>query len=324
MFTDPSRQLIVGLVIELKHFRLLRAIAQQGTMSAAARELGYSQPAVTQQIQNLERSLRIPLLVRTRTGIRLTEAGELLLRHGASVLATVSLAQAEIEAVAGLRAGRVRIACFPSAAAMLLPRALGTMTAQHPGVSFTLAEMEPPRALEMLRRGECDIAVVYLYLTAGSDNPAALELEPEEIRTQLLEESVHVAMPQGHPAATGRWVDLRDLRDARWIAGCPECRGNLLEACASSGFEPDIAFETDDYVALQGLAAAGLGVALVPDLMLAAARREPQLVLRRLYPMSVRVVSAVSTSALMRMPGVAQTVAALRDSAAAVDLVNVS
>ncbi|MFC4012941.1 LysR family transcriptional regulator [Nonomuraea purpurea] len=310
-------------MIELKHFRLLRAIARHGTMSGAARELGYTQPAVTQQIQSLERTLRTPLVTRNRTGFRLTDAGELLLRHGASVLATVSLAQAEVEAIAGLRAGRVRIACFPSAAAMLLPRALGAMTAEHPGVSFTLAETEPPKALEMLRRGECDIAIVYLYVTAGSDGPSSLVLEAGEIRTQLLEESVHVAMPKGHPAAAKRWVDLRELRDARWIAGCAGCRGNLLEACAASGFTPDIAFETDDYVALQGLAAAGLGVALVPDLMRAAARHEPGLALRRLHPMSVRVVSAVSTTALMGVPGVAQTVAALRESAAEVDLADI-
>jgi molybdate transport repressor ModE-like protein len=311
-------------MIELKHFRLLRAIAKHGTMSGAARELGYTQPAVTQQIQGLERFLHTPVLLRTRAGVLLTEAGQVLLRHGTSVLATVSLAQSEVEAVTGLRAGRVRIACFPSAAATILPRALGAMTEQHPGLSFTLMESEPPGALEMLRRGECDIAVVYAYATAGSRQPNDPGLESEEICTRLLEESMYVAMPQGRPVVDGRWVELRDLRHARWIAGCRECRGNLLETCAASGFEPDIAFETDDYVALQGLAAAGLGVALVPELMLAASRREPRLVLRQLHPVSVRVVSAVSTSALMRIPGVTQSIVALRQAAAAVDRVDVS
>jgi DNA-binding transcriptional LysR family regulator len=253
--------------------------------------------------------------VRTRSGVRLTAAGDVLVRHGASVLASVALAEAEVDAVAGLRSGRVRISSFPSAAATILPRALGAIGREHPGVSFTLIEAEPPRALELLRSGECDIAVIFEYTTEGAVDQPKFPLQPDEVVTRLLEENVRVAMPRGHRSAGEPSVTVGDLSDSRWIAGCPECRGNLLEACDRSGFAPDVAFETDDYIALQGLASAGLGVALVTDLMLTAARPDPDLVLKRLSPASHRVVSAVSTSSLLAVPGVPQTVGALVEAA---------
>jgi DNA-binding transcriptional LysR family regulator len=293
-------------------------------MSAAARELGYSQSAVTQQIQLLERQLQTALVVRLRNGIQLTEAGEVLVRHGASVLASMELALAEVEAVAGLRGGRVRIASFPSAAATILPRALGAMTKKYPDLAFTLTEAEPPRALEMLRRGECDIAIVYNYVGVGRDDKPLEQLHNGERGVRLLEENVHIAMPETHPAADKRWVEMSDLRSSRWIAGCPECRGNLLDACDTAGFIPDIAFETDDYLALQSLAAAGLGVALVPDLQLVAARIEPGLVLKRVSPLSMRVVSAVTTESLGRVSGVQQTLDALVVSAEGLELIPLS
>ncbi|GAB2452715.1 molybdate transport repressor ModE-like protein [Conyzicola lurida] len=305
-------------MIEIKHLRLLQALNVHGSMSAAARELGYSQSAVTQQIQLLERQLETPLLVRTRSGVRLTAAGEVLVRHGASVLASVALAEAEVDAVAGLRSGRVRISCFPSAAATILPRALGSVGRAHPGVSFTLIEAEPPKALELLRSGESDIAVIFEYATDGTVDGPRFPLQPDEVVTGLLDERVRVAMPADHPAAGEPWVTLENLRESRWIAGCPECRGNLLDACERSGFRPDVAFETDDYIALQGLASAGLGVALVTDLMLTAARPDPGLFLKDLAPRSHRVVSAVSTGSLLAVPGVRQTIDALQAAAAEV------
>jgi len=306
-------------VIEIKHLRLLKALHEHGSMSAAARELGYSQSAVTQQIQLLERQLETPLLVRTRTGVRLTEAGEVLVRHGAGVLASVALAEAEVDAVAGMRSGRVRISAFPSAAATILPRALGAVAREYPGISFSLTEAEPPGALELLRSGACDVAIIFEYETDGAHEPR-FPLQPHEMTTALLDENVRVAMPARHAAASKTSVTLDELSDSRWIAGCPECRGNLLEACDRAGFQPDVAFETDDYIALQGLASAGLGVALVTDLMLAAARPDPDLFLKHLSPPSRRVVSAVTTASLRAVPGVRQTIEALREAAAGVTL----
>ncbi|MCU1406796.1 MAG: hypothetical protein JWQ43_3099 [Glaciihabitans sp.] len=299
-------------MIEIKHLLLLQALNSHGSMSAAARELGYSQSAVTQQIQLLERQLETPLLVRSRSGVRLTAAGEVLVRHGATVLASMALAEAEVDAVAGLRSGRVRISCFPSAAATILPRALGTISRAYPGLSFSLTEAEPPKALELLRSGECDIAVIFEYVTAGVSDQPHFPVQPDEVTTHLLDETMRVAMAADHVAASERWVTLDELQDSRWIAGCPECRGNLVEACQRHGFAPDVAFETDDYIALLGLASAGLGVALVSDLMLSAARPDPDLVLKELSPASRRIVSAVTTNSLLAVPGVGQSIDALK------------
>ncbi|WP_111719521.1 LysR family transcriptional regulator [Homoserinimonas sp. OAct 916] len=310
-------------MIEIKHLRLVRALAEHGSLSAAARALGYSQPAVTQQLQRLEALLETPLITRTTRGVHLTGAGDVLLKHATSVLSTMSLAQAEVEAVAGLRSGRVRVAAFPSAAATLIPPAFAAMTREHPGILFTLLEALPDQALQILRNGDCDIALVYRY-TNGPDATEPAPTPADEVTTGLLEENVHVALPASHPAAIRRTVRLDELRDDHWIAGCPSCRGNLVKLCSHAGFDPNIAFDTDDYVALQGLVAAGLGVALVPDLMLAAVRPDPGLVLKRISTAPMRTIRAVSSASLLRVPGVAQTVDALGVVARDLDLVHVA
>ncbi len=304
-------------MLELRHLRLLDAIARTGSLTGAARELGYSQPAASQQIQALERHLRTPVVVRSRSGAVLTEAGTVLVRHGARILDLVARATAEVEAVADLRSGRVRLACFSSGAAMILPRALAEVSAAHPGISYTLTEAEPAAALAMVRAGEVDISIVYHYEPIGA---AVDDAAGDETSVVLLREAVNVAVPVGHPTAGRDRIDLADLRAERWIAGCPDCRGHLVDACRAVGFEPDIAFETDDYAALQGLAAAGLGVALLPDMLLAAARSDPRLVVRPLDPAAVRVVRAVTTNGLLKVPAIGRTMRALVGASKEVDL----
>lgn len=298
-------------MIEVKQLLLIRTLAEHGSLSAAARALGYSQPAVSQQVRLLEKQLGTALVIRERRGVSLTEAGQVLLRHSSGVLDTLSLAEAEVSAVAGLRAGCVRVAAFPSAAATVVAATMATMTKIHPGVTFTLTEAEPPDALELLERGKCDIAVVFRYSTDVEDGDASLYWVP------LMEEGIQVALPADHPAVKADEVDLADLWDSRWIAGCPRCRGHLAHACETAGFVPDIAFETDDHVALQNLAARGLGVALVPDLMRSAVRVEG-LHIRPLVPASTRRVSAVSTGGLARVPGVRQTLKTMQAAATAI------
>lgn len=292
-------------MIEIKHFRLLAAVAEHGTLSGAAGALGCSQPALTQQMQALERSVRTPLVVRTGSGTRLTEAGEVLLRHGRDILDHLALAEAEVSALTGLRVGRVRVVAFPSAAAAILPDAVTDMTQRFPGVLITLAEAEPPQALQMLRRGECDLAVIFRY-------PTEPELSGSDLlQVPLLTERVHLALSAGHELAREAPVNLSQLADSRWIAGCPRCRTHLLELCADAGFVPNIVFETDDYLAIQALAARGLGAALITDLMLAVVR-VPELRLQPFIPDSTRVTSAVSTHSLSRVPAVREMISALQ------------
>lgn len=294
-------------VTEVKHFELIRALAEHGSLSGVARALGYSQPAISQQVRLLENHLGTSVVVRGRRGVELTEAGKVLLRHSGSILDTVSLAEAEVAAVAGLRTGKVRIAAFPSATP-IVAAAMAEMTRKYPGVTFTLTEAEPPRAFELVESGRCDIAVVFSYSTQETRIAAKFH------RVPLLASQVRLALPAGHPKAQAERVNLKDLWDQRWIAGCPDCRGHLVQACSDAGFSPDIAFETDDYVALQNLAALGLGVALIPDLALAAVKVEG-LQVKRLTPATTQHVSVVSTPGLARLPGVSQTIAAMQQAA---------
>lgn len=301
------------LQIEAKHLELVRALAENGSLSGAARALNFSQPAISQQVQALETRLKTEIIVRGRRGVALTEAGQILLRHSSTVLDTLKLAEAEVAAAAGRRASNIRVTAFPSAAATIVATAMAEMAQENPATTFTLIEAEPPEALELLERGECDIAVVFRYSTDASEANEALLWLP------LLEEGVQVAIPKNHPSIDEAKIDLATLRDSPWIAGCPDCRGHLTQACKDAGFVPKIAFETHDYVALQNLAARGLGVALLPDLVLDAVQVEG-LQIRPLTRPSTRSISAVSTHGLSRLPGVRKTLKLLQEAAQNVGL----
>ncbi|XBH21564.1 LysR substrate-binding domain-containing protein [Jonesiaceae bacterium BS-20] len=295
-------------LIDLRQLEIIRALDQFGSLSAVARHLGYSQPAISQQVQTLEARLKTPVVIRGRRGVELTEAGQVILRHSTAILDTLALAQEEVSAVAGLRSGLVRIVAFPSASATIVAATMADMTRLHPGVSFTLTEAEPPKALELLESGQCDIAVVFRY---GTD-----EILPSESfeSFHLLDAEMRVAVPVSHPKANADFVALDDLWDSRWIAGCPDCSGHLVTACLQSGFTPDIAFETDDYVTLQTLAAHGLGVALLSDLALAAVSVKGLLV-KALTKSDTQRVCALTTPGLSRVPAVQQTLKIMRQAA---------
>ncbi|GAA1238803.1 LysR family transcriptional regulator [Kitasatospora nipponensis] len=285
-------------MIEARHLRVLRAVAQTGSYSAAARELGCTQPAVSQQMKALEKAVELPLVVRSGRGMQLSEAGEVLLKHASGILAGLSAAEQEVAAIAGLRSGRVRLVSFPTASSTLVPPAVARLRGAHPGVRVSLVEAEPPQALAMLRGGECEIALAFRYPHArggsavpahGSTRAARAEAVLAAAETAaagdwddlvarpLLDDPLVAVLPAGHPLA-GRGerepVDLAELAGEQWIAGCPQCRGHLVELCAVAGFEPRIDFATDDYPAVVGLVAAGLGVAVLPGLALAALRRD--------------------------------------------------
>ncbi|MBI4939615.1 MAG: LysR family transcriptional regulator [Actinobacteria bacterium] len=299
--------------LDVQSLRIVRAIADAGTITAAATALGYSQPAVSQHVRRLERRLGTALLERRGRGVRLTEAGQVLARHGATVTAALDAAASEVAALTGLRGGRVRLLAFPSSSATLVPTALATLREQHPDLRVSLDECEPPESLQRLRAGACDVAIAFSYpgtdLGRGEDDLAGLEVR------LLLEDPPVLALPAGHPLAESRRLHLRDLAGQTWIAGCARCRGHLLQACAAAGYTPSIAYATDDYVAVLGLVAAGLGVALLPGLVLPTAARHPGVAVRAVGGTSPRTVSTVTTPDLMRVPAVAATVDALSDAA---------
>lgn len=298
-------------VIDVNALRVIRAIGDSGGFTAAADRLGYSQPAVSQLVRRLERRLGTALVEKAGRSVRLTEAGQVLARHAVTVLGAVDAAQEEVAAIAGLRAGRVRIMAFPSSSATVIPEALASLRAAHPDLTVSFVEGEPPESLAALRAGECDVAVVFTYPGTEDEHADLAGLT----RIPLLEDEVQVALPAHHRLAGCTAVALADLSAETWIAGCPQCRGHLLALAERDGFAPRVDFATDDYVAVLGLVAARLGVALVPGLVLRSAHHH-DVVTRPLAPASRRAVFAVTTPDLLRVPAVGATLSALRQTAA--------
>lgn len=294
--------------LDVGALRMVQAVAEHGTLTAAAASLGVSQPAVSQHLRRLERRLGTALLDRSGRSVRLTEAGRVLARHGATVTAALHAAASEVGALAGLRAGVVRLVAFPSACASLVPHALADLRRHHPGLSVTLVEAEPPESITLLTSGDADVVLTFAY---EPDAPRDDRL----VHRRLLDDPTLVALPVDHPAATGP-LALADLAHETWIAGCPRCRGHLLTAGRAAGFEPRIAYATDDYPAVLGLVAAGLGVAVLPGLVRGTAAGVPGVVLRPAAGTSHRHVHAVTTPDLLRVPAVAAVVDALARAAA--------
>jgi DNA-binding transcriptional LysR family regulator len=294
--------------LDLTRLRVLAAVARTGSVTAAARELHYAQPSVSHHLARLEAEAGIPLLQRAGRGVRLTEAGHLLAARAEEILGRVAGARRELEALAGLRAGRARLAAFPSALATLVPDAMVRLSADHPGLSVGLIEAEPPEAVDALRSGQVDVALVFEHLDVRHSRSVD-DLSRFEV-TEVLDEPVHLVAPRGarpHRSAghetprpgsvqtgttqTGTTTNTLDmLADATWIAGCERCRADLVARCAVAGYTPRIAFETDDHVAVQALVAAGVGVSLLPGLALRA-HRNPDVVATELPGARRRVLA---------------------------------
>jgi DNA-binding transcriptional LysR family regulator len=266
-------------MLSLTRLRVLAAVAEHGSVTAAAAALHYAQPSVSHHLARLEAETGAVLLQRVGRGVRLTDAGRLLSARASEILGRVDAAQAELDEYTGLRAGRVRLAAFPSALGTLVPVAAARLRAAHPDLTLELTEVEPPEALQLLRAGEVDAAVVFRY---QPDQP-----EPDLRLDQLDTEALHLVGP-----VAGDWpAELAEHAEADWIAGCERCRNHLLRLCAAAGFIPRIRFTTDDYVAAQALVAAGLGMTVLPDLALRA-YRSPGVRTRQLTGTGRRVLLA--------------------------------
>lgn len=275
-------------MLNLGRVRVLCEVLEHGSFSAAADALSYTQSAVSQAIARLEAEVGATLVVRDRRGVRPTAAGLTLVERAAGIFAQVQAAEEELAAVMGLRGGRLRMASFPSAGATLMPEAIAAFRAGHPDVTLTLAEGEPEEIAPRLRAGELDLALLF-------DFPGVVEWTGATLRSvALLEDPMHVVLPVAHPLAGKEGLTLGDLRAEQWVqtSASSPCARHVVRSCLAAGFEPRVSFESDDYETVQGLVAAGVGVALIPQLALA--RRRGDTVVRELSPSSPvrRVIAA--------------------------------
>ncbi|MFF7176656.1 LysR family transcriptional regulator [Streptomyces pseudovenezuelae] len=296
--------------VSLTALRVFRAVAEQGTFTAAAVSLGYTQSAVSRQIASIERAAGAELLERRRDGVRLTAAGRVVLRRATTVVDEIDAATRELSGLPG-QAGTVRLGWFPSAGAVLVPRALAALRRTDPELQVVGREGSTPALVRALRAGSIDLA---LLASAPPFRPPDTESPPLTLRT-LTERVLCLAVPAAHPLARGDHVDVADLRGQRWIAGSSSGEDKLMGVWPGLDERPEIAHTARDWLAKLHLVAAGCGLTTVPAVLASAAppgvrvlpvRGGPQeqrrLLLAHLpHPLttpSVRVAAALRATAL--------------------------
>ncbi|MGW2569555.1 LysR family transcriptional regulator [Streptomyces sp. NPDC001537] len=289
--------------------RVFLVVARHGSFTVAARALGWTQSAVSRQISSLEAALGgVPLFDRLPRGVRLTEAGRLLVPHAETVAETLHGAARDLAALRDMAGGRLRFGAFATADAALVPRALAAFRARHPRVRLSREEGLTPGLLDRLGAGHLDLAVVS---TTGRAPLESYELH------HLLDESLYVAVPADHPLA-GREAPVRlgQLADADWISGSSRPEGTLLDAALRQGFRPRVTHVVGEWTAKQGYVAAGLGVTLVPALAAESVRPDIALLPVLDEGAPARAVYAATARGRAPTPVVAAFVGALREAVA--------
>ncbi len=255
-------------MLDVKRLQILRKVVMLGSFSKAAEALSFSPSAVSQQIAWLEGEVGFKLVDRSARGVQLTVAGEALVQSTEGIFVEMMRAEAEVEAIAGMESRPLRVASFPTAAATVVPSAVSEFARRHPDVELRLTETEPEGGIAGLRSGELDLVVLFEYDLVPRPDWNDIE------RVHLLDDPLSVALCAGHPLAGERSLRLRDLAREAWIAGTPAdaCSQLLKVVCRRAGFDPHVSVESNDYAAIQSLVAAGVGVALVPQLALGSVR----------------------------------------------------
>ncbi len=262
-------------MLDTRRLHVLVEVARQGSFSAAAESLGYTQPAISRQIATLEAEVGTQLVRRVPQGAVLTDAGRLLVNRADGILASLTGAEEELRQLAGLEGGHLRIATFASAASSIMPIAVAQFRRQHPAVELDIKMADPFESVPLLCSGRLDLALSH----DSMQDPDGIKL------VSLFEDPMYVVMPVGHPLADRAKLGLERFAEEPWMlattATCPDSR-LFLRACHDAGFEPEIAFQNDDYPAIVGFVAAGVGVALIPDMVARGIRED--VVVRELDP----------------------------------------
>jgi DNA-binding transcriptional LysR family regulator len=283
-------------MLNVARLKVLKEVAYRGSLSSAAEALSYTQSAISQQIAALEAETGMALLERHPRGVSLTAAGQTLVGHAEGILARLDTAEAALSAIAGLRGGRLRMASFPTAGSTLMPVAIANFRAAYPDVELTLAEGEPEEIVPRLRAGELDLALLFEF----DEDTQLLE---GMARSPLLEDPMYLALPREHRLSKKAKLRLAELSGESWVqtSSSSPCARHVVRSCHAAGFEPSVTFESDDYQTVQGLVAAGVGVALIPELALSVVRED--IAIRALSPAPpVRQVIAATPEGARLVP----------------------
>ena len=297
-------------MLDPRRLALLREVVRHGSFSKAAQALFLTQPAVSRQVAKLEREVGVRLLERTPGGLRLTDAGRVAVDRAEAIAGHLAAAEAELEAIATVSAGRLRMCAFPTVASTLALEAIEVFRHRHPGVELSFLEAGTRVSIQRLRAGDVDLAIA--FRERGRPAPRAWEgLHADH----LLVDPLYVALAKDHPQSSKDAVRLRDLRNEGWIQAVQAGpTGITYRACLAAGFEPRIVHLSDHAPITQGLVAAGLGVTLVSSLSVPHARKD--IAIRPLKPSGPqRDVFAVSLPGALQPPAITAMVAILRELA---------
>ncbi|MFG2709139.1 LysR family transcriptional regulator [Streptomyces goshikiensis] len=292
---------------DIKKLRILRTLAEQGTVTATAEALHLTPSAVSQQLTNLARQLGVPLLEAQGRRVRLTDAAHLVLRHAEAVFAQLERADAEIAGYLAVEAGEVRVGAFSTAVPALVVPAAAALRLTHPGVEIRVRETEAAESYELLSAGAVDLA-----LSLAAHAPPARD--PRFTRIPLLADPLDVALPPEHPLARSPRLRLADLSGEPWIYGGSGPWSEITRsACEAAGFVPEQAHSAAGWSAILALVEAGMGVALIPRM---AAGRATGVTVRDLgRDRPVRHVIAATRRGADAAPAVARVLDALREAA---------
>jgi len=269
-------------MIDVERLLILREVARHGSKAAAARALQISEPTVAHHLKALERRAGVALTTRVGRVTQLTSAGDALLEHANAIASSLKSAERALHSHADLSVGRLRIAAFQSFCAEVLPGPLAQFARTYPGIEVGLVETETDDALALMNAGKADLVIGF----ADNATPPPTDIPVHHLhRDEYL-----VVLPDSHPQARRKRVDMTALADEKWISGCPRCRKHLNDHAAAAGFTPEIAFVTEDYVTVQKLVAERLGVALLPAMAVGASPAVPGIVTSPTKPASYREV----------------------------------
>jgi DNA-binding transcriptional LysR family regulator len=269
--------------MEMHQLTYFESVSRHLHFTRAAQELNVAQPSVSQQIRKLENELGAPLFHRMKRHVTLTEAGKTFLPHARAVLQRLEEARLEVQELSGLRKGTLAVGAPPSVGTHLLPRALAAFSRRHPGITLTFREAGSRTLVALLEEGELDLAVVIQPV-----RHPALETQP------LLEEELLLAVPrQHHLAGTDerRRVRLAQLRQEPFVLlreGAYDLRDQTLSACRRAGFDPQVALDGGEMDSMLRFVAAGIGLAVLPEMVLSDVDGDGPVVLRRLQPRLTR------------------------------------
>lgn len=253
---------LLELMLNPVHLKTLTTVIRTGSFADAARRLGYTGSAVSQQIAALERAVKVPLFERDAQSVRPTAAGEYIAERAADSLAALDSLDDDVHRISNGSVGRLRLGSFPTASERLLPLTLAAYAAEHPDVEVKLDEGEPDELVQLLQVGELDVALVYRYSVVPRSWPRALTA------VHLFSEPLALLLWRGHPLAGSSPTPVNQLQHETWISTREGTSGALClrGLCAAAGFAPRVAYRTNDYGVIANFVSSRLGIAIVPAL----------------------------------------------------------